>query len=183
MDTKLRLNHGTLADQLTQELLRKVASGEWAPGTQVPTEAELCQEYHLSGGTVRKALDYLENNKFILRQQGRGTFVLDPTSSEMMRRFERFRSEVGATLRQTLQVLSYEEGEPTGLEEETLQLGKGSAVRRLARLRKFRDSPFMYEEIAIPAQLFPASKDVDNPELWISTTARNCGVLLGDAEE
>lgn len=183
MDGKFGLNYRTLSEQLTQTLLSKIASGEWAPGSQVPPEGELSQEYNLSGGTVRKALDFLEDNKFILRQQGRGTFVLDPAGQEMMRRFERFRTEVGGTLRQTLQVLTYEEGAATELENEHLLLKNVDTVRRLTRLRRFRDRPFMYEEIAIPAELFPASKDVDNPELWISTTARNCGVLLGDAEE
>ena len=183
MDARSRLSHTTLSEQLTQKLLSKIASGEWSPGMQVPPEAELCQEFGLSGGTVRRALEFLENNKFILRQQGRGTFVMDPAGREMMRRFERFRSEDGATLRQTLQILTYEEGEPSELEVTNLQLQWGEKVRRLTRLRSFRDKPFMYEEIALPADLFPASKDQGNPELWISTTARNCGVLLGDAEE
>lgn len=183
MERNFRLQHSTLIEQLKQSMLNKIASGEWAPGMQVPTEQELSEEFGISPGTVRKAMDFLENAKFILRQQGRGTFVLDPAGREVMRQFERFRSEDGATLGQTLEVLTYEEGEATEIESTNLDLRRGKQVRRFTRRRCFRGSPFLYEEIAMPSDLFPAAKDVDNPELWISTTARNCGVLLGDAEE
>lgn len=183
MDASFRINHATLFDQLKHTLLGKIASAEWAPGMQVPSETEIAQEYGLSGGTVRKVMDFLENNKFILRQQGRGTFVMDPAGRELMRRFERFRSEDGATLGQTLEVLSYVEAAATDLEADALHLNRDRQVRRLTRVRRFRGAPFLYEQIALPSHLFPAARDVNNPELWIATTARNCGVLLGDAEE
>jgi GntR family transcriptional regulator len=183
MDEGLKFSHMTLSDQLRQSLLQKIATGEWAPGTQVPNEIEIARDYGLSNGTVRKALASLENDKFILRQQGKGTFVLDPAGREVMRRFERFRSEDEETLGQTLEVQSHTVAEGTDTECRNLRLAPGAKVRRMTRLRRHNGKPFLHEEIAIPASLFPLEKEVDNPEHWISTTARNCGVLLGDAEE
>jgi len=183
MEHTSRLVHSPLFEQLRHSLLEKIASGEWAPGMQVPSESELSREYRLSPGTVRKALDFLEDAKFILRQQGRGTFIMDPEGRETIRRFERFRSEDGALVGQTLEVLSHVEDEATDAERANLQIADGSCVRRIVRLRRFKGAPFLYEHIALPAAMLPTARDVDNPEFWIATTARNCGVLLGDAEE
>lgn len=177
------VSHRTLFDQLKQVLLAKIASGEWAPGMQMPTEHELSAEYDVSPGTVRKVLDFLENNKYILRHQGRGTFVLEPSGREVMQQFERFRANDLGSLLMTLEVLSSEEDEATEIEAVNLMLGGTQRVRRITRLRRARGVPFLYEQIALPSDMFPVEKDIDNPELWISVSARNCGVLLGDAEE
>lgn len=173
----------TLFDQLKRTVLAKIASGEWAPGLQLPSELELSREFRVSAGTLRRVMDFLENNKYVLRQQGRGTFVLEPSSREIMQRFERFRADDEGSLSTTIEVLSTEEGEATEIEADNLKLRGGQMVRRMTRLTRSRGRPFLYEEVAIPSGMFPTSKDIDNPELWISLTARNCGVLLGDAEE
>ena len=59
-------------------LLERIQSGEFTPGSAIPTERELGDEYGVSRITVIKALDMLERDGHIGRQQGRGTFVADP---------------------------------------------------------------------------------------------------------
>lgn len=183
MERKHLFEHQPLYEQVKRALLAKIASGEWAPGQKVPSESEIAQEYKVSSGTLRKVMEFLEDKKFILRHQGRGTYVLSASSRELMQRFERFRADDYGSLLMTLEVLSHMEGEPTEAENDNLKLRKGQLVRRIARVRSSRGSPFLYEQIALPAEMFPADKDIDNPEFWIETTARNSGVLLGDAQE
>ena len=49
-----------------------------SPGSGVPTERELCRLFGVSRATVRQALDCLEIEQRIYRQQGRGAFVAKP---------------------------------------------------------------------------------------------------------
>jgi len=64
--------------QLYASLLDRIQSGEFASGSVIPTERELGEDYGVSRITVIKALDMLERDGHVVRQQGRGTFVSDP---------------------------------------------------------------------------------------------------------
>ena len=58
------------------ELLRKlIEDGVYRKGDLLPSENELCAVNHLTRPTVRKALDMLVNEGFIMRQQGKGSIV------------------------------------------------------------------------------------------------------------
>jgi len=61
--------------QLADILRAQIESGELPPGRMVPSETTLVQRYGLARGTVRKALDWLEDQGLVNRVTGRGTFV------------------------------------------------------------------------------------------------------------
>lgn len=64
-----------LYKQVRDALAQRIAAGEWQPRDAIPNEHDLAVEFGVSGGTMRKAMDDLEADGFIHRQQGRGTFV------------------------------------------------------------------------------------------------------------
>ena len=76
--------HGPLHRQLEDSLLERIQRGEWAPGDQIPTEAELGSAYEVSRNTVRSALASLERQGLLIRQAGRGTFVRDPHFTHLL---------------------------------------------------------------------------------------------------
>ncbi len=57
----------------------RIRSCEWPPGARLPAERALGREFGASRQTIRQALARLERDGRISRQQGRGTFVVDPT--------------------------------------------------------------------------------------------------------
>ena len=57
-------------------LTDRIGSGEYAVGSLLPTEAELCAEFSVSRFTVREALRRLVETSLVARQQGHGTRVL-----------------------------------------------------------------------------------------------------------
>lgn len=59
------------------KIINKIENGMLEPKEKLPSENELMQEYHVSRDTIRKALDLLERNGFILKVKGKGSFVLD----------------------------------------------------------------------------------------------------------
>lgn len=61
--------------QVAAALRRRIESGDWQPLQQISTLEELEQEFQVARVTVRQAVDMLENEGLVTRQQGRGTFV------------------------------------------------------------------------------------------------------------
>jgi DNA-binding LacI/PurR family transcriptional regulator len=64
--------------QVYQSLLERMQRGEFPPGSFLPPERQLTEDYGVSRITIIKALDKLAREQHIKRQQGRGTIVTDP---------------------------------------------------------------------------------------------------------
>ena len=61
--------------QIYTIIKEKIEKGDWPAGTQIPTEDELCKTYDVSKATVRIAISELGRDGFLVRKQGKGTFV------------------------------------------------------------------------------------------------------------
>lgn len=61
--------------QVAAILRERIQSGIWPNGSSLPSEKELCAEFSVARGTVRQALQTLEKDGYLRREQGRGTFV------------------------------------------------------------------------------------------------------------
>ncbi|MDA0563638.1 GntR family transcriptional regulator [Streptomonospora sp. S1-112] len=62
-------------DRIRAELEARITSGEWPPGTRVPTEAELARAHGVSRVTVQRAVQELVRRGLVVRYRRRGTFV------------------------------------------------------------------------------------------------------------
>lgn len=65
----------TLTEIAQQELRHAIIGGTFRPGSQLPTEAELCEMLGVSRTVVREALRVLEDDGLVARRHGVGTFV------------------------------------------------------------------------------------------------------------
>jgi len=61
--------------RLADSLIREIELGQRAPGARLPTVRQLASEAGLAQGTVKHVYDVLEAEGFIVKEQGRGTFV------------------------------------------------------------------------------------------------------------
>ena len=61
--------------QLASLFRRRIESGQWAVGEQIPTIEELAAECGVARATIRQALDILEVEQRIERYRAKGTFV------------------------------------------------------------------------------------------------------------
>lgn len=64
--------------QLAHEIRRRVRQGEFQIGQQIPGEHALSRDYHMSVGTVKRAMMELVREGILQRKRGSGTFVADP---------------------------------------------------------------------------------------------------------
>ena len=61
--------------RLQQTIMDKLVNGEWQAGKQLPSERQFAQTTGFSVGTVRKALENMVHQGYLVRIQGKGTYV------------------------------------------------------------------------------------------------------------
>ncbi|MFE3503796.1 GntR family transcriptional regulator [Kitasatospora sp. NPDC059160] len=69
------IRNEALHKQVATAMRQAIATGEWPPGTQLPTETDLAEKYGVSRPTVRLAVAALRSEGQLDVKQGRGTFV------------------------------------------------------------------------------------------------------------
>src|SRR5688572_18278759 len=84
-----------LYEQIKVLLTNSLVAGEWKPGEAIPSEMELAARYHVSQGTVRKAIDALAAEHIVMRRQGKGTFVASHNEPAYRYRFLRLAPDSG----------------------------------------------------------------------------------------
>jgi GntR family transcriptional regulator len=142
--------------QLRNIFIKKIRGREWAPGEQLPGELVLSQTYGVSRSTVRQALNALEQDGFVVRHQGKGTFVRLPKLEQRLARFYSFSEEIRAMgYTPSTVVLEFAQISADAALSSRLRLDVGSAIYRIKRLRLASDDPFAVETSYIPAALFP----------------------------
>lgn len=68
--------------QIYYDLKKKIGSGEYSPGTFLPSERELHEHYRVERATVRRALDLLVKDDLLVKIPGAGSKVKDAADSE-----------------------------------------------------------------------------------------------------
>jgi GntR family transcriptional regulator len=146
--------------QIKQLLIRRVLSGEWKPAQLLPSEMRLAEEYNVSQGTVRKAIEEMAAENLVVRQQGKGTFVATHRSSVRPFRFIRLKSDASDEAHPTTRFVSIKTGAATAAERERLDLPAGDRVLRADRLRAFGGRDCILERIVLRLDRFPGLEDI-----------------------
>jgi GntR family transcriptional regulator len=64
-----------LRHSLAEELRARILAGEWQPGERLPSEPELARRRTVSRSSMRAAITVLEEDGFVSRRHGSGTYV------------------------------------------------------------------------------------------------------------
>jgi GntR family transcriptional regulator len=168
---------------LCDVMANRIATSAWKPGSALPNEGDLAREFGVSPGTVRKALERLGQTRLITRRQGRGSFVCDLTSGELVDRFTTIRRPNGASVIANVGLLEIEGATATAEECARLWLAAGDPVHRIRRVLLDDDAPFMIEKASVPAALFPGLEQQKSVAERIGLLAGRFGVVLSKGSE
>jgi DNA-binding GntR family transcriptional regulator len=77
-------SNSPLYAQIADQLRSNIRTEKWQEGERIPTEFDLCDIYHVSRITIRKAIDELVRENLLYRERAKGTFVkkFSPNISE-----------------------------------------------------------------------------------------------------
>ena len=153
-DSPLPLYH-----QLADVLLERIRRGEYALGSQIPSEPELARTFGIGRPTVRQATDQLIRKRCLERRRGAGTFVTEPpeqvdlfTLAGTMASFKKQGIQVKTTLVQRPRRMQIE-APPESAVSQNPFLGREAYV--LSRISRVRNTPVLLEEIYLEPELFP----------------------------
>jgi GntR family transcriptional regulator len=168
--------------QVRDHLAQQIAKGALKPGSHLPSELELADQLGVSLGTLRKALEALENERLITRRQGRGTFVRDHAADAQLT-FDNLRTKDGQPIPFTVQFLGTTSECADAEEQERLGLEGPEAIVRCRQVRHY-EGPFMFEQMSLAVSRFSG---LDGAELkgpyQIAVLAQEHGVLVGRGSE
>ena len=88
-DSKIPIYH-QIADIIAEEIKNE----KLMENDKIKSEREYCEKYNVSRATVREALKYLEQNNYVYRIQGKGTFVSPKVFKQNLLKFYSFTEEV-----------------------------------------------------------------------------------------
>jgi len=164
-----REDHQKLYLQLYEILRKKIESGEWQVGAQIPTEDELCRIFGVSRATVRTAVLELVRQGYLKRQQGKGTFIYRNIISE------------GLSMQTSLKELLLEEGleiasrvlaktvmMPVDDLDQKLGITPDKHIIYIKRIWTVQDEPVLLQENYIPYHVCPLllEDDIENHSLF-----------------
>ena len=169
--------------QVRDALLERITNGTWRPQMVIPNEQELAREMGVSAGTMRKALDLLEAEYLVTRRQGRGTFINDQASEQLVARFSNLRALDGKRVLGHAEEAQVVGAQASSQERERLLLKEDALVYRIHRTRSHMGRTCMMEDVSLPAERFPGLLEAPDPTKELTALARDHGVVLGDAKE
>jgi GntR family transcriptional regulator len=134
-----------------QEIIReRIRSGEWVPGSIIPSERQLCERYGISRMTTRQAITELVNEGLLYREQGKGTYVGRPKIPQQLLRLTGFTEDIQVReQRPGARVLTAEMWPADAASAERLRIREGQPVFRLRRLRLADAEPLALETTCI----------------------------------
>ena len=121
--------------QLAAHLEGEIRTGRLKPGDRIDSEGLLAQRYAVSRITVRQAVEALVDKQMIVRKQGKGTFVTQPTVKHDLRRLHGLlgslfsQAETASTV-----LLRYELADPPRETAQVMGLRTGEKALALDRL-------------------------------------------------
>jgi len=158
-------NFQPLYRQIRLLILKRLAKNTWRPGEMLPSETKLAQQFRVSQGTVRKALDELAGQNLVVRQQGKGTFVAQHTPHRALFHFFHLVGDDGSRKLPESRLISCASGRAEPRERECLALSSRAHVVRIRRVRSLDATPVIVESICVPAAQFQGLTDASPAEL------------------
>jgi GntR family transcriptional regulator len=176
---------GHLYSRLEELIRERIDSGEWPPGTLIPSERELSSTFELSRTTTRRALERLVRDGVLRKEPRRGTFVADPKATFealSLRGFSAQALERGASPASRL--LQFERIVPSPTVREALGIAADQLVYSIERLRIVNDVPVALHKSYLATGLAPdlRREDLEERSLYDVLEARY-GTKPASAEE
>jgi GntR family transcriptional regulator len=149
-------------EEIAEELRRAIDREDYAVGSLLPAETELAARYGVSRGTVRQAVAALTAEGLIGSRQGARRVVLAGRRSQSFAELRSFAQWARAMGREaTGHVVASEHRPATAEDSVRLQLGAGTRVLHVLRIRGLDGEPVLLERTVYADWIAPAVERIE----------------------
>ncbi len=152
--------------QIASALRQRIGSGRWQGGQKISTLEELEREFEVARVTVRLAIELLEREGLVQRQQGRGTFVTGKVQDKHWLRLETSWASLIAPIKSNVPRMIEVKGAPARpmLSEEDGRLAARYTFLRSVQLKN--DTPYAVVNLHLDRSIYDR-----DPEAFRTHTA------------
>lgn len=138
--------------QLAEILLNRIRSGDFPPGTRIPSEQRLAATYQIGRPTVRQATEQLVRKGVLIRRRGAGTFVRKEKEVDLFS----FGGTISSFRRGGISVTTslLEKAALKAVKKDGENPFAGQKAYFLSRLSRAEGEPVLIEHIYLDAALF-----------------------------
>lgn len=149
-----------LYHQLADILLAGIRSGDYPPGSRIPSEPQLVKDFGIGRPTVRQAIDVLVRKRLLTRRRGSGTYV-NPRAQAVD--LFSFGGTSAAFHKQGLVVDVQVRQPPTRIQvaDDLENPFAGATAFFFSRVSRVDGAPVLLEEIYLHAQHFDGIERID----------------------
>jgi GntR family transcriptional regulator len=162
-----------------------IANGSFPPGTRLPGELKLAEQFNVSRVTVRRAMAELERMGIVDRKPGVGTVVVDRAGIQpVVADFSNVLShllEMGRTT--TARLLEFDYRLPPEPVRHALRLAEGERTQRSVRVREVDGEPFSYLTAHVPETIGETYQREDLEKTSLLALLERSGVEVDHAEQ
>ncbi|MDO5575242.1 MAG: GntR family transcriptional regulator [bacterium] len=169
MEVNIQLNSVTpLYQQVKNDLLNKIENGTYPKGDLIPKEADLEKFYGVSRITIRNAIKELVEDNFLVRKQGKGTFVAQAkVNSDISEQYGFSQLCIAMGMQPESKILEKKSIPALPRDIQTFHLQDKDSMIYIHRLRIANDTPILLEENYLPpAYSFLLDIDMENRSLY-----------------
>lgn len=149
--------------QIQQSLLYEINNGYFQPGDKFYSESELKKKFNVSGITAIKALQCLTNEGYLVRYQGKGTYVSKARRGKIVKfsDIEKYRDAAERT-----EVLEVRQMKDRRIARE-LNISEDDSFYYIKRLRLVNDKPIIVQNSYVISE-FIKKEDAGNRDAFLS---------------
>lgn len=153
------------------------------PGTLIPTERALAEQYGTSRTTVRQAIGELVAEGRLDRTQGRGTFVAPPKVTHV-RQLTSFTDDAASQgLTASARILDISEVPADTVTAKRLAVEPGAGVHRVERIRLVNGEPLAHETAFLAGELPGLAGNVEVRGSLYSALREDYGIRISEVED
>lgn len=152
----------TMYLHIREVILDRIERGEYAPGSPIPSENDLAEEFDTTRLTVRNAIDGLIESGSVRRIQGKGAYVMNPLTIEGNGAPRGFRERIeNAEASPSVRQLSKTKRLAGPYFANIFDIDENDVLYVVRRLNSVDGVPIAIEEAFIPLEYFPSIEDID----------------------
>lgn len=175
-----------LYHQVEEYIKNYIIENKLKPGDLLPTELELEEMLKVSRTTIRSAIMSLQYSGYVIKQQGKGTFVANTAYEQQLPLLRSFTEDAKARGSSTHSiVLAKDVIIPDESLEQKLRIDSKEKVFKLSRLRFVDNEPMQITTSYLPIKELKNYnwEEIDFNKASLYSTLEEAGIVLFSGEE